>query len=163
MASLAIPFTVATLLKEVPTDNDAVVKGALVLVARQAPLGLYRPGRLNHTGEPFDPLRLSSLVNACKMCSVEASSSADLDGSSYLQFLDTLNPLVPRLYLFHGSNHIAISINNINKALRSPIIVVLNAFHTILLVFFFFFFFRSLRYHCSSISRLYSWGRSIEA
>src|SRR6478735_6538011 len=152
MASLAIPFTVATFLKEIPADNDAVVEGALVLIARQASLGLYRPRRLNHTREPFDPLRLSSLVNACKMCSVEPSSSADLDGSSYLQFLDTLNPLVPRLYLFHGSNHIAISINNINEALGSPIIVVLNAFHTIL-VFFFFFFLRSVRYHCSAISR----------
>jgi len=49
VATLSIPFTVAALLKEITTDNDAVVECALVFVARLASLRLNFTSGLNHT------------------------------------------------------------------------------------------------------------------
>jgi len=73
--------------------------------------------------------------------------------------LDSLNPLVPRLDLFHGSDHVSISVNNINEGLGCLIIMVLNAFHTIIIIIYFI---GSVHYRCSAISRLYSWDRPVK-
>jgi hypothetical protein len=63
-------------------------------------------------------------------------SSTDLDRSSYLQLLNSLNPLVPRLDLFHDSDCISMSISNINEGLGYLSIVMLNNLHRTLIICF---------------------------
>jgi hypothetical protein len=57
--------------------------------------------------------------------------------------------------MFHGSDHIAVSINNINEGLDCLVVVVSNAFHTIAVGFFV----GSIR--CGTIGSFSSWGQPV--
>lgn len=117
MAALAIPLAVAALLEERPADDDAVVKGALVLVAGDAPLLLDLADGLDHARQPLDALGLGVLVDAGEVVGGELAAAANLDGTLDGQAEDGLHPLVPRLSLVDGPDDAAVGVDQVDNGL----------------------------------------------